>query len=274
MLLSRQWDTSIGAGTFYSSGMLESLLHQWRSWGFQQRPVIERPLGLGRTNSSYLMRVDGRELVLRLNNSASVELGIDRRREQQILLHVSAAGIAPDVCYNNPAEGILITEYIRGEHWRGGCSSGSGRRYRLLELMDRIHGIKPALPRFDYVQLAEAYWQVLAAREAVMDTNLSLERRRMLPLLQEFQDACQCQGLCHHDPVPANIIDADGRLYMIDWEYAGRGCSEIDYAALSAECQLNRQQRQSTGVQCDQRLAGEAYQYLCLLWQALRFSTD
>ena len=250
--------------------MLESTLRSWRSWGFQQRPVIERRLGLGRTNSSYLMRADGRELVLRLNNCASADLGIDRRREQQVLLLVSAAGIAPEVCYNDPDEGILITEYIRGQHWQGGYSPGSGQHYRLLALMDRMHGIKPALPRFDYVHQAEAYWQVLAAREAVMDPGLSLERRRMLPLLQEFQDACQCQGLCHHDPVPANIIDADGRLYMIDWEYAGRGCRGFDYAALSAECQLSRQQWQSTCVLCDQRLAGEAYQYLCLLWQALR----
>ena len=254
--------------------MFEPLLQSWRQWGFQQRPVIERRLGLGRTNSSYLMRADGRELVLRLNNSAGVELGIDRRREQQILLQVSAAGIAPEVCYNNPDEGILITEYIRGQHWQGGCNPGPGQRDRLLQLMDRIHGITPELPRFDYMQQAESYWRALTARGPVNDPdlsfNLNLERQRMLPLLQEFQSTCQCQALCHHDPVPANIIDADGRLYMIDWEYAGSGCRGFDYAALSAECQLSRQQWQSAGVQCDQRLAGEVYQYLCYLWQALR----
>ena len=103
-----------------------------------------------------------------------------------------------------------------------------------------------------------------------MARGLGLERQRMLPLLQALQDTCQCQGLCHHDPLPANIIDAGGRLYMIDWEYAGRGCRGFDYAALSAECLLSRQQWQSSGVQCDQGLAGEVYQYLCLLWQALR----
>jgi thiamine kinase-like enzyme len=250
--------------------MLEPQLRSWRNWGIAQRPVIEQRLGLGRTNSSYLMRADGRELVLRLNNPAGVELGIDRRREQQILLQVSAAGIAPNICYNNPGEGILITEYIRGQHWQGGCKPGPGQRYRLLELMDRIHAITPELPRFDYMQQAEVYWRALTARGAVNDPGLSLERQRMLPLLQKFQDTCQCQALCHHDPVPANIIDADGRLYMIDWEYAGRGCRGFDYAALSAECHVSRQQWQARAVQCDQRLADQVYQYLCFLWQALR----
>ena len=254
--------------------MLEQQLRQWRNWDLPQRPVIERELGLGRTNRNYLMSVAGRELVLRLNHQAGASLGINRQREQQILSQVSAAGIAPQVYYNNPDEGILITEYLRGEHWSADTGMGSLQQQRLLELMQRIHGLALPLPRFDYMRQAEAYWQALLVRPLQPEAALVQERQRMLPLLRQFQQSCQCHSLCHHDPVLANIIDANGRLYMIDWEYAGMGCRAFDYAALSAETGLSPQIVQSTDVSCDLGLAAEVYKYLCSLWLLLRSPND
>jgi thiamine kinase len=254
--------------------VLEQQLHRWRSWDLPQRPVIERKLGLGRTNRNYLMSVAGRELVLRINHGASASMGINRQREQQILSLVSAAGIAPQVYYNNPDEGILITEYLRGEHWPGDEAIDSLRQQHLLELMQRIHELALPLPRFDYMQQAEAYWQALPGQPLQSEAALVQERQRMLPLLRQFQQNCQCHSLCHHDPVLANIIDANGRLYMIDWEYAGMGCRAFDYAALSAETGLSPQIVQSTDVSCDLGLAAEVYTYLCSLWLLLRSPND
>lgn len=247
--------------------MLEQQLQQWYNWGLPQRPVIERELGLGRTNRNYLMSVAGRKLVLRLNHQASASLGIDRQREQQVLSQVSAAGIAPQLVYNNPAEGILITEYLHGEHWSADAGTDS---LRLLELMRRIHKLSPKLPRYDYMQQAEAYWQVLQARPRQPEAALLRERQRVLPLLRQFQQNCQCHSLCHHDPVLANIIDANGRLYMIDWEYAGMGCRAFDYAALVVEGGLSPQYLPSVALCCDISLATEVYNYLGSLWQLLR----
>ena len=250
--------------------MPEKQLRQWRNWGLQQRPVIERELGLGRTNRSYLISVSGRKLVLRLNHGASASIGVNRQHEAQILSQVCAAGIAPRLYYNNPEQGILITEYLHGEHLPAGAGMESLRQQQLLDLMQRIHQLELPLPRYDYEQQAESYWQALLAKTSHPDADLVQQRQQMLPLLRRFQQSCQCHSLCHHDPVLANIIDANGSLYMIDWEYAGMGCRAFDYAALSVECGLNPQIVASTGVVCDLGLAVEVYNYLCSLWLLLR----
>ena len=40
--------------------------------------------------------------------------------------------------------------------------------------------------------------------------------------------------LCHNDLLPANLIDEDDRLWLVDWEYAGMGHPLFDLASVSA----------------------------------------
>jgi len=40
---------------------------------------------------------------------------------------------------------------------------------------------------------------------------------------------------CHNDPWPGNLLDADGRIYLIDWEYSGMNDPMWDLADLSVE---------------------------------------
>jgi thiamine kinase-like enzyme len=244
--------------------MPENLLHNWRRWGLQQRPELQRQLPGGLTNHSYLLRAGSRSLVLRVGLGIDGELGIDRQREDHVLSVVSAAGIAPQVIYNNPTEGILLSEYIHGEHWQG---LSAQRGERLLQLMQHVHSLETPLPRFNYLQHAESYWQHIIERGELVDDALTAERERMLPVLREFQQQCRCSGLCHHDPLAANIIDSDGRLYLLDWEYAAGGCRTFDYAALAAEW---GGKLTLPVIACDQQPGNDVYQYLCRLWMALR----
>jgi thiamine kinase-like enzyme len=40
---------------------------------------------------------------------------------------------------------------------------------------------------------------------------------------------------CHNDPWPGNLLDAEGRIYLIDWEYSGMNDPMWDLANLSVE---------------------------------------
>jgi thiamine kinase-like enzyme len=40
---------------------------------------------------------------------------------------------------------------------------------------------------------------------------------------------------CHNDPWPGNLLDAYGRVYLIDWEYSGMNDPVWDLADLSVE---------------------------------------
>jgi thiamine kinase-like enzyme len=47
---------------------------------------------------------------------------------------------------------------------------------------------------------------------------------------------------CHNDPWPANLLDADGRIYLIDWEYSGMNDPMWDLADLSVEAGFGPEQ--------------------------------
>ncbi len=45
--------------------------------------------------------------------------------------------------------------------------------------------------------------------------------------------------LCHNDLLPANMITSAGRLWLVDWEYAGMGHPLFDLASVSANAGLS-----------------------------------
>jgi thiamine kinase-like enzyme len=47
---------------------------------------------------------------------------------------------------------------------------------------------------------------------------------------------------CHNDPWPGNLLDADGRIYLIDWEYSGMNDPMWDLADLSVEAGFGPEQ--------------------------------
>ena len=47
---------------------------------------------------------------------------------------------------------------------------------------------------------------------------------------------------CHNDPWPGNLLDADGRIYLIDWEYSGMNDPMWDLAGLSVEAWFGPEQ--------------------------------
>jgi thiamine kinase-like enzyme len=47
---------------------------------------------------------------------------------------------------------------------------------------------------------------------------------------------------CHNDPWPGNLLDADGRIYLIDWEYSGMNDPLWDLADLSVEARFGPEQ--------------------------------
>lgn len=251
--------------------MLDQQLENWQAWGLPCTPTVLRELLAGRSNRSYLLACGEQRWVLRLNTLASDALGINREREARVLALAADAGIAPRVLYNNPQQGVLLSEYIETELWPASAPSSS-QRDALLALLQRVHKLSPDLPRYDYLAHGEAYWQRLQALPGGIDAGLCEARQQILPALASFQSACCCNALCHHDLVKSNVLNSRRGLYLIDWEYAGRGCRAYDYAALAAEWSIDSGELPGSGValSCSLSQASDIYAYLCALWQALR----
>ncbi len=246
--------------------MLEQVLRTWPKWNLSlsQLPVLRRELNGGETNRSFLCDAGGQKVVVRINNPNSVELGINRAHEAVILQQVSAAGIAPDVYYCNQEQGVLVTEYLEGKHWTTADFQNPDNQPKLFRLLDKIHAQSVELPEFDYYRHAEHYWQTLSRSADSVPEELRQLREKMLPELRRFQGQADKRVLCHHDIVPANIIESDGALKLLDWEYAGNGLADFDWAVIAAEGGVPQSRRYRDG------LAMQVYQYIYRLWAQVR----
>jgi len=231
----------------------------------------------GLTNESWLIRTARDALVVRISAADEQALQIDRRSEASILAAVSAAGIGPEVVLCDPDRRLLVTRYIPGETWRSGQVREPENLRRLAALVHALHGL--AVPagarRLDLAASVQAYWRTLDARGERGDDTAALRRRAQEVLAELARGAVAC--LCHNDLNPLNILD-DGRLWLIDWEYAGVGEPLFDLASICAEHRLGPREREALRMAYAQgqvdpqrlELACWLFEYVRDLWMAVR----
>ncbi len=199
-----------------------------------QHATIE-PLGGGITNRNFKVTVDGEAFVLRLGGKDTELLGIDRDVEHGASVVAAEAGIGPAVVAFLGA-GWLVTRFIDGRP----VPPEEMRRERLAEAaaaLRLIHGVGHIPGRFDAFRVVEAYRDTAAAHgvaiPAVFDeakaTADAIERAR----------GDQRGTPCHNDLLNANFLDEGGRLWIVDWEYAGMGDRFFDLANFSVNHELS-----------------------------------
>ncbi len=246
-------------------------LARWTEWGasFRAPPRLVRELGGGLSNRSFLIESADAQFVLRLSSPHAALFGVDRVRERRILADAAAAGIAPPVHYHAVEDGILITRYLDGRAYAPGSDTAAS--VALVALAQRIHALPTKLPVEDYYAHAERYRQHLETAAMPLPPALVELGEQVRAEQARSCDQPDRVRVCHRDLNRANIIEYEGRLYVIDWEYATRGATAFDFAALVTEWTL------PCAAVC--RAAGlepavlehalRLYRYTCALWHRL-----
>lgn len=246
-------------------------LDRWACWGppFHARPRLVHELGGGLTNRSFLIEAGQLQFVLRLASPHDNLFGIDRVREQRILADAAAAGIAPPVHYHAVEQGILITAYLDGKPFEP--STRAIATDRLVALARRIHALPTQIAPDDYYAHAERYRLRLESAGIDLAPPLAALGDEVREEQARVSDAPDTIRICHRDLNRANIIEHAGELYVIDWEYAARGATAFDFAALTSEWHLPRAAVcRAAGV--EPRVLERAlrlYRYTCALWHLL-----
>lgn len=208
----------------------EAILADWRSWAptLTSPPQLLDELPGGRTNHSYLVRLVEEQAVLRLNAANSEALGIDRRREQILHDLAAAAGLAPRLLVCDADFRFVITEYIDGRQWSRQDLTHAAGRQRVRDLIAAVQALPVTLPRFDYPAYIERYWLLLSQRRPEVLPPLIERHEAVMRDVLALHRAPWQAVVAHHDLNPENLIERAGRLYLLDWEYAGCGHPEID----------------------------------------------
>ena len=189
--------------------------------------ITNRSLRVTTVHGSYVVRVPGAQTEM---------LGINRRAEAVITVAAARAGIGPMTLCELPAFGTVISEFVDA---RTATAEDLREPEVLREVVNAVrllHRLEPvpfAFPIFDVIRQhahdARAHGRDHESLDALLRTTARIEAA--------FDPSMLRSTLCHNDLLPANVLLAPtGRVWLIDYEYAGMNNAMFDLANLSANC--------------------------------------
>lgn len=167
------------------------------------------------------MEADGERFVLRLRRAGRLAPILDPERERRVLEVVGTHGLGPAPYFVAPEDGLLVARYLPGERWPDDALREPEHLSRLAERLRELHSLPLSGAGYTPADAARCYARAAGDPTAAAPV---IERLRQLPPAPAV--------LCHNDLVASNVIENDGRLRFIDWEYAGDGDAAYELAVV------------------------------------------
>jgi thiamine kinase-like enzyme len=245
-------------------------------WVPGEGPVSIQALAAGLVNTSCRVARAGRLYALRVAAPDSPELGLDRQWECKVLAGAAGAGVAPPIRCCEPAEGVLVADWMPSGTWTAADIRQPHIIQAMARLLRRVHALRipgptramsPAAWIAHYSAALGEGSSALLCAEA--DARLALLAGRPAPPAV----------LCHSDLHRFNVAIGE-RPILLDWEYAHIGDpywdlagwianndGEADFAAELLASYLERPALAQESARLG--LFVWLYDYVCLLWSEL-----
>lgn len=204
----------------------------------QDKDIEECRIGGGMTNTNFFVKVQGKRYILRIPG-AGTDVMINRISEQHNAALASALGINPSTVYCNVDTGIKITECIpQAETLNGKTARLEANIKKTTAILRTLHESHMKLYGiFDVRVEYEKYKRQIEENNGVYYEGFEKVDHFFYELLSRLAQLGVEQKPCHNDLVAENFIkDKSGKMYLIDWEYAGYNDPMWDLAAHLAEC--------------------------------------
>jgi thiamine kinase-like enzyme len=189
------------------------------------------PLRGGITNANYLVSLEEERLVLRVAGENTELLGIDRRGETAANILASSLGVAPEVHARSEHEGWMVTEYLPGRPIPLDEMASDVMVSEVAATLRRIHGAGTICTSFDPFSIIRRYHEIANSRDVAepFDFPAALSVLDLIGDVRPFRPS----AFCHNDLLNGNFL-YDGKIRILDWEYAGMGDPFFDLANFSA----------------------------------------
>lgn len=213
-----------------------NVLDQIRSLPVWDPAVEIEPLKGGLSNESYTVHTATSKYVVRIGVDYPCH-HVYRDRELMTARAAHKAGFAPQVVYAEP--GFTVSRFIEGKTY-----DEADVQENLAAVAKLVREFHLQMPRHvsgaafmfwpfhvirDYaLTLREGGGRKVGSVSSFIDIATKLESQQVsLPIV-----------FGHHDLLPANFIEDEQRLWLIDFEYAGFGTGMFDLAGIASNAQL------------------------------------
>lgn len=203
--------------------------------GVDSYKAVERMGGL--TNHTYHVTLDdGREYVVRIPGEGTEEM-IVRGDEKKSTVLACRLGIDAQMLLFED-DGAKVTEYVKNAvTMSADLLHDDGRIAKMAKIYRTIHdcGENTGVP-FEVFDMAATYEKIIYDQNVPMPADYDEQKAKVMKIKAEIDAALDPKKVpCHNDPLCENWVDGDGRLYLIDWEYAGMNDGMWDVSDVSIE---------------------------------------
>lgn len=201
---------------------------------FWTGPVALRPLVGGLCNKNFVAQDLSGRYVARVGRDIPIH-GIFQPFVQTAMRSATATGVTPALRY--ASSDVTITDFIEGRHLRPEDMRDEAILAALVACVRLLHdgseAVRGTLPYFWPFQVVRVYARYCHERGSRLGPDLetlSREASALERLVEPFRPV-----FTHNDLVPQNVmLDAQGRVFLIDWDYGAYGHPLFDIAAISA----------------------------------------
>lgn len=241
----------------------------------------------GLTNHTYHVTMeDGSEYVVRIPGEGTEEL-IVRSDEKVSTTLACKLGVDARMLHFG-ADGSKVTEYIPNAITMSAETLHEERHIvQMAQIFRTMHscGENTGVP-FEVFDMAAGYEKIIADKQVPMFDDYAEKKAEVMSVKQEIDALVDAPKVpCHNDPLCENWVEGNGRMYLIDWEYAGMNDGMWDVADVSIEAGFDEAhdlmlleqylQRKPTTTDIKHFLANKIYvDYLWTLWAKARVPYD
>lgn len=195
----------------------------------------------GMTNDSYIFYCNGKKYIYRRAGQGS-EMLVDRYREYANYLALSGRGISDVVVYHNPIDGTKITEFL--EDSKGIDVKNEHHINQALIALRSLHNADIDPPHdFDFLHTIDYYEEICHNAEVEFFSTYRKYKAHVVNLLSKVEKLNVPKCFCHIDFVPGNcLLDKNGKVVLIDWEYSGRQDPVVDVAMFCISASFTKAQ--------------------------------
>ena len=201
-------------------------------------PKQAAPLGGGITNINITLTDRGKKYVVRLGQDIP-QHSVLRFNELAISRAAEAAGISPAIHYSEP--GALVLEFVESRAMVEEDLHDEATLVKVAGLIRDVHTKVTDLVRGPIV----TFWVFHVIRDyaAFLTEKGSPHTPKLQQLIDDAAALERAVGkvnlvLGHNDLLPANILQAEDRLWLVDWEYGGFNAPLFDLGGVATNCSL------------------------------------
>ncbi len=134
--------------------------------------------------------------------------------------------------------GTLVTELVKGHHLEP--TPFAERLDDVVDLIHRFHDSGPLAGAFPIHRIVEWHARDASAYGVMAPPSYERLHQQSRRIEAAFARSPMPVVPCHNDLLPGNVLFADDRVWLLDFEYAGMNDVFFDLANLSVNSELDQ----------------------------------